>query len=90
MKKIALISFLSGLNLVSSAQAQLATHSTAVAGLRDARKEMEVQTENQVLEKLEASRLEDERNRRHQFESLNFSVVDDGSPSSPTLEGSSL
>ncbi len=38
---------------------------------------MEVRTENQILEKLEAARLEDEKNRRTRFESLNFSVVSD-------------
>lgn len=75
MKKIILVSVLAG----ASAQAQLVTsNSAALEGLKDARKQLEVRTENQILEKLEAARLEDERNRRQKFEALNFSVVNDG------------
>ncbi|ASD63617.1 hypothetical protein B9G79_08535 [Bdellovibrio bacteriovorus] len=43
-------------------------------GLRDARKQMEVQTENSILEKLEAQRMEDEKKRFREFDSLNFSL----------------
>ncbi|AHZ84611.1 hypothetical protein EP01_06625 [Bdellovibrio bacteriovorus] len=54
-------------------------------GLRDARKQMEVQTENSILEKLEAQRMEDEKKRFREFDSLNFSVVnDDTQTSAPT------
>ncbi|AFY01770.1 hypothetical protein Bdt_2084 [Bdellovibrio bacteriovorus str. Tiberius] len=51
-------------------------------GLRDARKQMEVQTENSILEKLEAQRMEDEKKRFREFDSLNFSVVNDGTQTS--------
>ncbi|WP_295904788.1 hypothetical protein [uncultured Bdellovibrio sp.] len=81
MKKIILVSVLAG----TSAQAQLVTsNSAALEGLKDARKQLEVRTENQILEKLEAARLEDERNRRQKFESLNFSVVNDGTQNQNT------
>ncbi len=73
MKKIILSSVIVTAAAVS-AQAQLRTQTT---GLREARKQLEVQTENTVLEKLETARLEDERNRREHFETLNFSVVND-------------
>lgn len=64
------------------AYAQLrSSNYSPVESLKNARKEMEVKTENQILEKLEAARLEDEKNRRAKFESLNFSVVNDGSSS---------
>lgn len=79
MKKIILVSLLMG----TFAQAQLATSNrAALEGLKDARKQMEANTESKILEKLESARLEDERNRRQQFESLNFSVVNDGSSNS--------
>ena len=75
MKKIVLLSLLVG---TSAAHAQLRTTNTSsMDGLRDARKQMEANTESSLLEKLESARLEDERNRREQFESLNFSVVQD-------------
>ncbi|WP_413568023.1 hypothetical protein ACLWBD_09535 [Bdellovibrio sp. HCB117] len=78
MKKIILVSLL----VSTAAQAQLVTsNAAALEGLKDARKQLEVKTENSILEKLEAARLEDERNRRQQFESLNFSVVNDGTSS---------
>ncbi|KYG61140.1 hypothetical protein AZI85_09300 [Bdellovibrio bacteriovorus] len=78
MKKIILVSLL----VSTAAQAQLVTsNAAALEGLKDARKQLEVKTENSILEKLEAARLEDERNRRQQFESLNFSVVNDGTAS---------
>jgi hypothetical protein len=44
---------------------------------RDARKMAEAQTEVTILEKLEESRLADERNRRAKFESVNFNMVQD-------------
>ena len=75
MKKIVILSLLVG---TSAAHAQLRTTNTSsMEGLRDARKQMEARTESTILEKLESARLEDERNRRAQFESLNFSVVQD-------------
>ncbi|GEM_PF-2100966 len=80
MKKMIIASVLAG----TSAQAQLVTsNSAALEGLKEARKQMETKTENQILEKLESARLEDERNRRQQFESLNFSVVNDGTTQTP-------
>lgn len=85
MKKIVLISLL-GTAAFAQAQTVLrTTHSTTMEGLRDARKQMEVQTENSILEKLEAQRLEDEKKRFSEFDSLNFSVVNDGTQvSAPT------
>lgn len=81
MKKIIFVSLLMG----TFAQAQTAmSHKAALESLKDARKQMEANTENKILEKLESARLEDERNRRQQFESLNFSVVNDGSTSAET------
>lgn len=81
MKKIILVSLLMG----TFAQAQHTTsHKAALEGLKDARKQMEANTESKILERLESARLEDERNRRQQFESLNFSVVNDGSTSAET------
>ncbi len=81
MKKIIFVSLLMG----TFAQAQTATsHKAALEGLKDARKQMEANTESKILERLESARLEDERNRRQQFESLNFSVVNDGSTSAET------
>lgn len=50
---------------------------------KEARKQLETRTENQILEKLEAARLQDERNRREKFESLNFSVVNDSAQQVP-------
>ncbi len=44
---------------------------------REARKMAEAQTEITILEKLEESRLNDERNRRVKFESVNFNMVQD-------------
>nr|BFD59748.1 hypothetical protein CKG001_18550 [Bdellovibrio sp. CKG001]BFD63112.1 hypothetical protein BdHM001_17930 [Bdellovibrio sp. HM001] len=82
MKKFVLVSVL-GAAAVASAQTGLRTsHSTTMDSLRDARKQMEVQTENTILEKIEAQRLEDERRRYKEFESLNFSVVNDGTQTS--------
>lgn len=77
MNKIILaLAFMMG----TAAQAQLVTsNSAALDGLKGARKQMEAQTESQILEKLEESRLRDEANRRKQFEGLNFNVVNDGS-----------
>ncbi|KHD87316.1 MAG: hypothetical protein OM95_14945 [Bdellovibrio sp. ArHS] len=78
MKKIILASLL----ISTATHAQLVTsNAAALEGLKDARKQLEVKTENSILEKLEAARLQDERNRRQQFESLNFSVVNDGASS---------
>ncbi|XGC79433.1 hypothetical protein ACES2L_08845 [Bdellovibrio bacteriovorus] len=63
----------------TTAQAQLVTsNSAALSGLKSARQQMEAQTESTILEKLEESRLRDETNRRQQFETLNFSVVNEG------------
>lgn len=75
MKKIILVTLaLAG----TSAHAQLVTSNhAALEGIKDARKQLEVKTENSILEKLEAARLQDERNRRERFESLNFSVVNE-------------
>jgi hypothetical protein len=53
------------------------SHSGAMDGLKDARKQLEMNTELTILEKLEASRLADEKIRREKFESLNFSVVNE-------------
>lgn len=81
MNKIIMTCALLGSLPVVSAQTQLRTSSTpSLDSLKDSRKQMEARTENQLLEKLEAARLEDERNRRQQFDSLNFSVVNDGTP----------
>ncbi|UOF01913.1 hypothetical protein [Bdellovibrio reynosensis] len=77
MNKIILIALVLG---ATTAQAQLVTsNSAALGGLKSARQQMEAQTESTILEKLEESRLRDEANRRQQFETLNFSVVNDGS-----------
>lgn len=85
MNKIFLSSALLSLLMTTSAQAQLRTsRSTSLVNLKDARKQMEARTESQILEKLETARLEDEKNRRQQFESLNFSVVNDGTTPSNT------
>ena len=76
MKNFVIIALVLAFGLV--AQAQLRTDSSsAAAGLREARKDMEARTERTILEKLEESRLRDERNRRERFESLEFSVVRD-------------
>lgn len=72
MKKIILIV----LSFTSTSYAQI---TSSLDSLKDARKELESNTEQQILEKLEASRLKDEENRRLKFESLNFNVVNDGS-----------
>lgn len=76
MKNFVLISLVLAFGLIANAQLRTETHSAA-EGLRDARKEMESRTERTILEKLEESRLRDERNRRERFESLEFSVVRD-------------
>lgn len=82
MKKIVLVSVL-GTAAIANAQTGLrTTHATTMKGLRDARKQMEVQTENSILEKLEAQRMEDEKKRFREFDSLNFSVVNDGTQTS--------
>lgn len=82
MKKIVLVSVL-GTAAIANAQTGLrTTHTTTMEGLRDARKQMEVQTENSILEKLEAQRMEDEKKRFREFDSLNFSVVNDGTQTS--------
>lgn len=84
MNKIIFSSILMSMSSVvtHSAYAQMrSSNYSPVDSLKNARKEMEVKTENQILEKLEAARLEDEKNRRAKFESLNFSVVNDGSSS---------
>lgn len=76
MKNFVIIALVIVFGLI--AQAQLRTDSTSAAtGLREARKDMEARTERTILEKLEESRLRDERNRRDRFESLEFSVVRD-------------
>lgn len=77
MKKLVLIS------AVLSTPFAMAYSSMEAA--RDARKQMEKQTETQILEKLEASRLQDEQNRRQKFESLNFSVVQDPAAAPTTV-----
>lgn len=83
MKNFVIISLVLAFGLI--ANAQLRTDSASVAaGLRDARKDMEARTERTILEKLEESRLRDERNRRERFETLNFSVVNDGTQTSST------
>lgn len=88
MKNITLASFLVTL-FTLSAQAQLRdSRSGAMAGLKDARKQMEMNTELTILEKLEAARLADEKNRRQKFESLNFSVVNDGTNNSASSQNS--
>lgn len=90
MKKIVLTTVILGTGLLTAgADAQLGVarptsinrDSSAMEGLKDARKQMEANTESQILEKLEASRLQDEKNRRQRFETLNFNVVAD--PTSP-------
>lgn len=75
MKKLALIviAFVAG-----SAHATSSLDAT-----KEARKQLETRTENQILEKLEAARLQDERNRREKFESLNFSVVNEPATQAP-------
>lgn len=79
MKKIVFSSAILGLFAANAVQAQLRTsRTTSLESLKESRKQMEARTENQILEKLEAARLEDEKNRRQKFESLNFSVVNDG------------
>lgn len=83
MNKIIMTCALLGSLPAVSAQTLLRTSTTtSLDSLKDSRKQMELRTENQLLEKLEAARLEDERNRRQQFDSLNFSVVNDGTPAS--------
>ncbi|MFS4460034.1 hypothetical protein [Bdellovibrio sp. HCB2-146] len=59
-----------------SANAQnLRAHTSGSENLRLARQQMERQTEQTIVEKLEEQRMEDEKRRLRQFESLNFSVV---------------
>lgn len=72
--------FLSFFTLIAatSVAKQRGSGSVRLENLKTARQELEIATQNQILEKLEAARLEDERNRLLQFESLNFSVVNDG------------
>lgn len=65
---------------VSFAQLRSSHHNT-MDGLKDARKQMEAATESTILEKLEEARLQDERNRREKFETLNFNVVNE--PTAP-------
>lgn len=61
-----------------SANAQnLRAHTSGSENLRLARQQMERQTEQTIVEKLEEQRMEDEKRRLRQFESLNFSVVAD-------------
>lgn len=81
MKNFVLVSLILVFGLIANAQLRTDS-SSAAAGLREARQEMEARTERTVLEKLEESRLQDERNRRERFESLNFSVVRDSSTTS--------
>jgi hypothetical protein len=76
MKNFVLISLILACGLIANAQLRTDT-SSAATGLREARKDMEARTERTILEKLEESRLRDERNRRERFESLEFSVVRD-------------
>lgn len=89
MKNFVIIALVLAFGLI--AQAQLRTDSTsAAAGLREARKDMEARTERSILEKLEESRLRDERSRRERFESLEFSVVrDPNQVSAQTSNGTS-
>lgn len=66
-----------------SSQAQLRdSRKSAMEGLKDARKQLEMSTELTLLERLETSRLADEKIRREKFESLSFSVVNDKSVTS--------
>ena len=55
----------------------LRAHTSGSENLRLARQQMERQTEQTIVEKLEEQRMEDEKKRLRQFESLNFSVVAD-------------
>lgn len=73
-KIILLVSFFSILTSTSLGQLRR-SHSDVMGSLKDSRKQLELQTELSILEKLEAMRLEDERNRRLRFDALNFSVV---------------
>lgn len=72
------IAIATSLFLSAVAQAQiLAENSSSLGVMKQSRKSLEVQTELNILEKLEAARLEDERKRRQDFEALNFSVLND-------------
>lgn len=81
MKKIILIYILAAATTATAQTRSMPLGSTAVSGLKDARKELEAQTENTILERLEAARLEDEKKRFQEFESLNFSIIEDGTSS---------
>lgn len=71
MKKLLLFSVI----LSNTAQAQwLADNQENMSSLKAERLEMEVDTNQTVLEKVEEFRLQDEIKRGEDFESLNFSV----------------
>ncbi|MGZ3844333.1 MAG: hypothetical protein ACXVCA_19770, partial [Bdellovibrio sp.] len=62
MKKIILIHTLLSLLFANTALAQLRRGSPgSLENLKKSRKELELNTENQILEKLEQARLEDEK-----------------------------
>lgn len=70
--------------LITIAFFAVSAHATSsLNAVKEARKDLETRTENQILEKLEASRLQDEKNRREKFESLNFSVVNEPQAQAP-------
>lgn len=70
--------------LILAAFGAVSAHATySLEATKEARKQLEASTENQILEKLEAARLQDEKNRREKFESLNFSVVSEPSTQAP-------
>jgi len=70
MKKIVF-----ALTSIAAVSASAQTSTIVSRGMKEMRIELEKKTENTILEKLEAQRLEDEKRRMQEFESLNFSVV---------------
>lgn len=90
MKKMILVATLGVASAAGAQTGSVLSNETVMTGLKDARKQLEVQTENTILEKLEAARLEDERRRMREFDSLNFSVVNDGPAPSMNSSSSSL
>ncbi|WP_374030157.1 hypothetical protein [Bdellovibrio bacteriovorus] len=73
MKKLVLISILGAATTAAAQQASY--HYSAAEGLKQARVQMEKETELKLLEALEQQRLQEERNRMKTVETLNFNMV---------------
>lgn len=71
MKKLVFLSLLA----TNTANAQwLANNDESMKALRAERMEMEYETNQTILEKIEEARMRDEQKRAEEFSSLNFSI----------------